>query len=47
MDQCNIWATSWPEMEDAMLARYNAGKGELLELAKSQVGITLRMVGFA
>lgn len=45
VDQCNTWATSWPEMEDTMLARCNAGKGELLELAKSQLDILGIKVG--
>lgn len=37
LDQCDSWASSWPEMDTLPLARYNARKGELIELAKSQV----------
>lgn len=39
VDQCGAWASSWLELEGIALARYNAIKGELLELAKSQLDI--------
>ncbi|KAI6045646.1 trafficking protein particle complex subunit 10 [Pisolithus marmoratus] len=45
VDQCNSWASSWPELEGVALARYNANKGELLELAKSQLDILGVKVG--
>ncbi|KAG6336920.1 hypothetical protein ID866_2158 [Astraeus odoratus] len=45
VDQCNTWTSSWPEMEEVALARYNASKGELLELAKSQLDILGIKVG--
>ncbi|KAI9571283.1 hypothetical protein HD554DRAFT_2169127 [Boletus coccyginus] len=39
LDQCDSWASSWPEMDAQALARYSARKGELIELAKSQLDI--------
>ncbi|KIJ69219.1 hypothetical protein HYDPIDRAFT_80628 [Hydnomerulius pinastri MD-312] len=39
VDQCDTWTSSWPEMEGVSLARYIASKGELIELAKSQLDI--------
>ncbi|KAL4077208.1 trafficking protein particle complex subunit 10 [Scleroderma yunnanense] len=45
VDQCNTWATSWPEMEGTILSRYNASKGELLELAKAQLDVLGIKVG--
>ncbi|KAI6109597.1 trafficking protein particle complex subunit 10 [Pisolithus sp. B1] len=45
VDQCDSWASSWPELEGIALARYNANKGELLELAKSQLDILGVKVG--
>ncbi|KAI6005747.1 trafficking protein particle complex subunit 10 [Pisolithus albus] len=45
VDQCDSWASSWPELEGVVLARYSANKGELLELAKSQLDILGVKVG--
>ncbi|KAI6132070.1 trafficking protein particle complex subunit 10 [Pisolithus croceorrhizus] len=45
VDQCDSWASSWPELEGVAIARYNANKGELLELAKSQLDILGVKVG--
>ncbi|KIJ16879.1 hypothetical protein PAXINDRAFT_162498 [Paxillus involutus ATCC 200175] len=39
VDQCDTWVSSMPEMEGVRLARYSASKGELIELAKSQLDI--------
>ncbi|KAG6376390.1 trafficking protein particle complex subunit 10 [Boletus reticuloceps] len=39
LDQCDSWALSWPELDAQSLARYSARKGELIELAKSQLDI--------
>ncbi|KAF9227601.1 hypothetical protein BS17DRAFT_746219 [Gyrodon lividus] len=45
VDQCDTWAASWLEMEGIPLARYSASKGELIELAKSQLDILGVIVG--
>ncbi|KAF9246256.1 trafficking protein particle complex subunit 10 [Melanogaster broomeanus] len=45
VDQCDAWATSWPEMEGIPVARYSASKGEVIELAKSQLDILGVKVG--
>ncbi|KAF8559837.1 hypothetical protein OG21DRAFT_1453301 [Imleria badia] len=37
LDQCDSWTSLWPEMDAQPLARYSARKGELIELAKSQL----------
>ncbi|KAF8136643.1 trafficking protein particle complex subunit 10 [Boletus edulis] len=39
LDQCDSWASSWPELDAQSLTRYSARKGELIELAKSQLDI--------
>jgi hypothetical protein len=36
VDQCDVWAKA-VKMEVAAVANFNAGKGELLELARNQV----------
>ncbi|KAH7889469.1 trafficking protein particle complex subunit 10 [Phlebopus sp. FC_14] len=45
VDQCDKWASSWPDIEGVALARYSASKGELIELARSQLDILGIKVG--